>query len=293
MQEKTRPKVWCEAKEDLARGSALGEPYQNVIIGTDPRDGMTPETAKSYQAIVNVSDSEGAYFHPAYPGQAMHWIPLNEMGYWGYAAWFKIIKVLEHHHNLGHKIYLHCAAGAYRSPTAAMFWILYRDVSWRECLKILWPGRDELLKDPQHVAWKKSFPFRNGNVRPGIWEFLWRMQQAPKTHSLSAILSYVYPDSYHKYLEYTPEVRSYNLLEKKSWHRFWKTPKDKIRYKYKDISQYLRGYYYEPLVPVRNPYMSPVGRQQVMVHKGFLYWLNFDPKGPVRFRKVWRWLWRV
>lgn len=69
---------------------------------------MTEESAKSYDAIVNVSCSPCAYFHPAFPGQYMHWYPVNEMGEWSYGYFYWLVKVLDFHYEKGHKVYLHC-----------------------------------------------------------------------------------------------------------------------------------------------------------------------------------------
>jgi hypothetical protein len=114
----------------------LKEPYENVYIGSDPRDGMTEETARSFDAIVNVSDTPGVLFEPSFSEQRVYWYPVNEVGRWNLSYLFWLKKIMDHHHFKGHKIYLHCHAGAYRSPSAAILWLQSRGHSAQEALRI-------------------------------------------------------------------------------------------------------------------------------------------------------------
>jgi hypothetical protein len=162
---------WFEHEKDEVRGYRLKEPYQNVMVGCDPKDGMTKASADSFDVYVNVSDSECNTFEPSRDGQFMHWYPVNECGRWNLSYLFWLKKVMDHHHAAGRRIYLHCHAGAYRSPSAAILWLQSRGHSAEEALTIgkesgstiyrLWKSFDNIpkLKDEvfklmnEHPTW--------------------------------------------------------------------------------------------------------------------------------------------
>lgn len=125
---------WFEHAENKASGYNLKAPYDRIIVGCDPRDGMTKETADSFDVYVNVSDSACSTFEPSRLGQAMHWYPVNECGLWNLSYLFWLKTVLDHHFDAGHRIYLHCHAGAYRSPSAAVLWLQSRGHTPEEAL---------------------------------------------------------------------------------------------------------------------------------------------------------------
>jgi hypothetical protein len=188
---------WHKAEKTEARGHKMRAPYDNVFIGCDPLDGMTPEIAKQYDAIVNVSCTQCAYFYPAFPGQAMHWYPLNEMGYWGYGYLFWIKQVMDFHHDKGHKIYLHCHAGAYRSPTAACLWLMGRGHTLDEAKEIEYNNAKTVKEFKENEGgrmWKftTTYLFRMGNVpaHDKIVEFYRRMRERknPESPSLADVL---------------------------------------------------------------------------------------------------------
>jgi hypothetical protein len=129
-------KPWYDQPKNFARGYKLAPPYDNITVGCDPGDGMTKDTADSYDAIVNVSSTKCTTFEPSRPDQRTYWYPIIEMGRWslGYLLWLK--EVMDYHYNKGHKIYLHCHAGAFRSPSAACLWLESRGHTKEEALKI-------------------------------------------------------------------------------------------------------------------------------------------------------------
>lgn len=129
-------KPWWDQPKTWATWYHLKPPYNNVVVGCDPRDGMTKEDAQQFDAIVNVSSTKCATFMPARPDQRTYWFPIIEMGRWPvvYLLWLK--EVMDYHHKQGHKIYLHCHAGAFRSPSAAILWMESRGHTIPEALDL-------------------------------------------------------------------------------------------------------------------------------------------------------------
>ena len=138
-----RSKDWYNQLETKAKYRRMCDPFGNIYIGTDPTDGFTKKDADFFDAIVNVSDSECAYFYPSKPDQKMHWFPINECGYWGYASFYYIKKVLDWHYDQGHNIYLHCHAGANRSPTMFVHWLTSKGYSLFDASVMEYYGRKE------------------------------------------------------------------------------------------------------------------------------------------------------
>jgi len=128
---------WFEHPQDEVRGFYLKEPYSRIFIGCDPRDGMTKESADSFDAFINVSDTACTTFEPSKPGQQMHWYPVNEGGLWNLSYLYWLKTVMDHHFDAGHRIYLHCHAGAYRSPSAAVLWLQSRGYSPEDALLLV------------------------------------------------------------------------------------------------------------------------------------------------------------
>jgi len=131
---------WCDSDHDYARFHPLAEPFGNIFVGSDPSDGMTRETAQSFDVFLNVSDSPSNYFD-GLEGQRMHWTPISEMGYWGYAPLYFCKMVLDHHYKKKDRVYVHCHAGAHRGPMMAMCWLLSNGKTLKEAARIIWNGR--------------------------------------------------------------------------------------------------------------------------------------------------------
>jgi len=139
-------KPWWDQPKNFGRGYWLDAPYDNIFIGCDPGDGYTKEFAQSFDAIVNVSSTRCKTFEPARPDQRTHWFPIIEMGRWPivYLLWIK--EVMDHHWKKGDKIYLHCHAGAFRSPSAALLWLDSRGHTKEEALKICHDKSDGIFR---------------------------------------------------------------------------------------------------------------------------------------------------
>lgn len=222
--ESYKPEEWFTAKERGVRCSRLREPYQNIFVGSDPLDGMTEAEAKSFDAIVNVSCSPCAYFHPAFPGQAMHWYPINEIGAWGLGPFYWFKKVMDFHFDKGHRIYVHCHAGAYRSPTFTIFWLISRGHTHEEACEIEY-NNPELVKQfkterrGRHWKWKLSYPYRMGNISPEVTDLFRRMNLHP-TYSFGGIV-------HNPSIAWTPEVWGAHLWSarwRQKWFGWWYGP---------------------------------------------------------------------
>lgn len=192
---------WCESPQTEARFRQMAAPYDNIYVGSDPTDGMTPEDATSFQVFLNVSDSECNYFDPL-PGQRMHWTPINELGYWSYAPFFYVKKVLDHHYNRGEKIYLHCHAGAHRSPMMAMCWLLSRGITVKEAARLVWNGKNPKSGHWEVGAFKRDWKIYRVIPRR-IFEFYLRMARNPSYGLMGHM--YNHPDGF---LENTREVKA-------------------------------------------------------------------------------------
>ena len=176
---------WWNAPEDHVYGRWMGEPYNNVFIGCDPTDGMTPKTVENFDVFLNVADSECETLKP-YPNKHQHyyWFPINEVGYWGLAPFYYVNKVLDHHLPLGHKIYHHCHAGAHRSPMTFMLYLVYKGLSLTEAASYL------MRRAPDLEISMFFMDIKGGHISPYIFDFLEAMRRHP-TYSLMGLLQYM------------------------------------------------------------------------------------------------------
>lgn len=154
-------KPWYDQPKTFVTPFQLRAPYDNVWVGEDPGDGMTKEYADQWDAIVNVSSTKCATFEPSRPDQRTYWFPIIEMGRWPivYLLWLK--EVMDFHHSKGHKIYLHCHAGAYRSPSTAVLWLQSRGHNPEQALNLVKETKSSLYR-----LWKNygNIPKRKDEV---------------------------------------------------------------------------------------------------------------------------------
>ena len=179
---------WFEHPKDIASGYQLKAPYDRVFVGCDPRDGMTKESADSFDVYVNVSDTACTTFEPSRLGQAMHWYPVNECGLWNLSYLFWLKTVLDHHYDAGHRIYLHCHAGAYRSPSAAVLWLQGRGHTPAEALEFgkekesalyrLWESYDNIpkLKDKVFSLMREHPTCSLGSILHRTGDYYWNKE---------------------------------------------------------------------------------------------------------------------
>lgn len=205
--DKTKP--WYDQAEDICRVRALKhEKYTNIYISSDPRDGMTKATADSFDAILNVSCTQCVQFEPSRIDQRNYWFPVNEMGYWTYNWLFYTKQVLDYHFEKGHKILVHCHAGAYRSPTTVLFWLISMGHSFDEAYCISknnpnWWTDIAKDNDPSFTVYCRTHYFRDGNVPKNYQKFYDvynKMKHEGKNLSLASILLQ------NEWIEVTPEV---------------------------------------------------------------------------------------
>ena len=186
-------KKWHDYEENKIRGYWCKAPYDNIFIGCDPCDGMTLEFANKFTAFINVNDTPCNLFEPL-SHQKVYWYPLNEMGYWGYAPFFWFKKIIEHYsfkHNCNiakkPEIYVHCAAGAYRSPNMVYWWLRSLGHSHDECQDISYRGGSD----------------RQGNIPKKLMEFYESMTKHPTWSLCGHYFSGIDDDI----IENTPEIR--------------------------------------------------------------------------------------
>jgi len=232
----TEVKNWCEKETTECRYRVLPPPYDNIYIGSDPRDGMTKEFADSFDAFINVNDAPGNHFYPSKIGQIMHWYPIQEMGYWGYAPFYWFKHVMEFHWNQKHKIYVHCAAGAYRSPTMVEYWLRSLGKTPMEAARIV--ARHEHLDDRWYRFHLEYPTIHSGNIPKEIAELYRRFNQNPR-YSLGGLVYTENPIERTKEILGTSE-RVSSFLRRKRFKYYYEF-KDWLWYKRKDIGLYLTG----------------------------------------------------
>lgn len=220
---------WFEHDKNKASGYELRTPYNNVVVGCDPRDGMTKTTADSFDVFVNVSDTPCTTFEPSRQGQFMHWYPVNECGLWNLSYLFWLKRVLDHHFDAGHRIYLHCHAGAYRSPSAAILWLQSRGHSAEESL--------ELGKEKESAIYRlwKSYD----NI-PKLKDEVFTLMRTHPTYSLGAVL-HLTRDYWNKEV-LSGYCRTNSLLHRYLW--FYYQPKWWIKDKLTRLKDWSKGLSY-------------------------------------------------
>jgi hypothetical protein len=217
---------WYQQEKDEVRGFYLNAPYDKIFIGCDPKDGMTQKSADHFDVFMNVSDSACSTFEPSRPGQHMHWYPVNEMGQWNLSYVFWLKTILDHHYAQGHRIYLHCHAGAYRSPSAAILWLLSRGHTRSEACFILKERSQYIYK-----MWED-----HGNVHPLTFRVFEEMNKHPKW-SLAGHLHAIWDLRYEEILGGRTRKRA--ILRKYLW--FYFEPKYWLMEKKRKMIDWLKG----------------------------------------------------
>lgn len=172
--------TWCEQTETKIQGEWLKGEFSNIFVGSCPKDGATQPWASQFDCIINVSDTEGVLFEPAFKGQRTYWYPLNENGEWSYCYFYMIFKILDFHYSKGHKIYVHCRAGIYRSPSILKWWLVASQN------KKLHDAYDIVSNSPKPVLERSKSQinfalyqnYYNGNLPPNFQTFIRRYSRS-------------------------------------------------------------------------------------------------------------------
>ena len=226
------PEKWWRHKVTKARSYKLHKPYENIHIGSDPCDGYTPEDAQKFDAILNVSDSECAFFHPSRPDQKMYWYPLNELGYWGYAHFLVTKKILDYHYDRGDKVLIHCHAGAYRSVRTGIWWLVGRGFTPEEAMAMDWGKPADRLKEEYGENWKDHvfIDVVRGNAPKNLVEMYARMKTRPTDSFANCLLV----DRERSLIDNTTDVLSQRYsktIQWWSWFKIWlRDKKDRFTY---------------------------------------------------------------
>jgi hypothetical protein len=163
---------WFKAEKTEVRGYFMQAPYDKIFIGCRPTEGMMKEEADKIDAIVNVSTEPLATFYPSRPDQRTYWYPVIEPGRWsiGYLCW--LVRVMDFHYERGHQVYLHCHAGAFRSPSAAVLWLISRGHTQSEAA--------QLCKEDASDSWLFKHWERQGNLPHGWKDMLRLLREDPR-----------------------------------------------------------------------------------------------------------------
>lgn len=94
-------------------------PDFKIIVGGE--DTATLLTVKTPDVVINVGDYVDTFFGRR--SSFYYWYPINEVSKWGYGPFFWSKKILDYHTNRKDSIFLHCAAGAHRSPMIVLAWL--------------------------------------------------------------------------------------------------------------------------------------------------------------------------
>ena len=113
-------------------------PDYKIVVGGE--DTGTLLSAKTPDVIINVGDYVDGFFGRR--SQFYYWYPINELSKWGYGPFYWSKKILDYHTNRKDSIFLHCAAGAHRSPMILVAWLKslrlrenqIQDLVFKECL---------------------------------------------------------------------------------------------------------------------------------------------------------------
>lgn len=245
-------------------GRWMPAPYDNIFIGSDPRDGQTKKWANQFDAIVNVSCTEGALFEPSRPDQRSYWHPLNEGSEWSYAYFFMMFKIIDHHYRKKDKIYIHCAAGVYRSPSIFRWWLIACENKRIEEANHIERGMTPDDRDAMMEHYSVYQNYLLGNIPPNFQEFIERIRtKGIKEASFVDILWQPFR------LNDSLQVRSKRM--KTLREHYW-GPMYNIKRPFKDLAEKIK-YWYNDYIVMR---VSSCGR---ITAKD---WLKLSKKRPKR-----------
>ncbi len=149
-------KFWFEQDENGVQATRLSVPYEKIVVGSWPNDGMNRKLAESFEIYMNVSPTNNYQFGPKpKPETDFRWFPLKETGFWGYEVFYWSKKILDDAFEKNKNVYLHCEAGANRSPCIAMAWLTSKGHNLEKSAKIV-AGGAETISDYNLWQFRKN-----------------------------------------------------------------------------------------------------------------------------------------
>lgn len=124
---------------------------------------------ENYDVFVNVSDSPIYSFE----GKEVYWCPINEFGTWGYSVFYWFVHVMNRAIKEKKRIYVHCFAGAHRSPMMVYLYIRSLGYSKKDTLKIFDNGDDWI-----EIAFTNDI--NAGRIQKDIIEFMKVVHENPQ-----------------------------------------------------------------------------------------------------------------
>lgn len=210
-------KKWYEHDSNNTGFYKCLEPFENVFVGECPTKGSTKEWADQFDAIINVSCTSGVMFEYSKPNQATYWIPTNECGEWPYSSLAQFFHLMDYYYDNKKVVYVHCQAGAYRSPSMVYLWLKYKGYRDLHAYQIAYGkilGTDDLNKK-EMMKYRLIKVYKN-NLPPNYDVFAERL--ATTKNFMISLLS-------PKPVSSSKQAYTRTLLEtiERSWQRFiWK-----------------------------------------------------------------------
>ncbi len=184
-------KTWFNQEKDFNQARRLSYPFDFLVVGSHPTDGMTKKQATSIDTFVNVSSNATYMFNSEKPraDQEFFWNPTTEFSYWGYIPLFWAKKILDKTYEEHKEVYLHCSAGVGRSPLIAMTWLISYGYTLEEINEIM-EGETRNPAIPHAFENKFYLYYKRGILPPfnNLKEFYKRMNENPDTWELDSIL---------------------------------------------------------------------------------------------------------
>jgi protein-tyrosine phosphatase len=218
-------------------------PFDNIYITPTPRDGLTKESADSFDAIINVSHSPEVLFQPSRPDQRTYWYPVNELGEWSYAYFAYMFKVLDYHHGKNHKMLIHCHAGAYRSPTIVRCWLRYKGYCVEEAYDIVTGYMRDFSVEKDDGRFRNFALFQGyklGNYPPNFDLYIERLRYH-KDKSYSYIAALEEPNKISLRPETLPRGYHYRSYMKRKYLGWYMDAKSWLRDRKEQFALFLVG----------------------------------------------------
>jgi len=276
-----RPKTWYKSKKQYSRQTRPTLIINNtvIVIGTDPRDGFTEENAKRFDAWINVADTPCNSLSQIPWKTERYWFPVAEIHRWTYnhAYWIKnLMDALVFERKDIKSIYIHCHAGAKRSPTSLIMWLMSR-YGLDEALSLVYPEEED--KKSWRGLIKKSIK-KGGRYKelPPQLELFYKLLKHNGKYSLE-----------HNLLEFNTLTKNKHIQELGSLYRI----RENLKYKDKRTrrSSYIKDFSETMSVCKKTLICSCKGKRNLSWGKGLYEANKFYEKHNPKFSKAWFYGW--